>query len=116
VRSFAQATLPNCEHCGGSNTYRLISRFAVHRSADSAIDNMDLDDSAMEDPRTMARAMRKMQGELGEESTPEFEEMLDEMESGKLPDDNDFGDGGDAGGMEGLSDDEDTKSSASETP
>jgi putative FmdB family regulatory protein len=115
VRSLAQSSQPSCEHCGSQDTYRLISRFAVHRSVDTSLDNMDLDDSAMEDPRAMAKAMRQMQSEMGEESTPEMEEMLDQMESGNLPDEGDFG-GDDLDGMGGPGDDEDTKPAAGDMP
>jgi putative FmdB family regulatory protein len=108
VRSLSQSSQPSCEHCGSQDTYRLISRFAIHRSPGSSLDDMDLDDSVMEDPRAMARAMRQMQSEMGEESTPEMEEMLDELESGKLPDESDFGDGEDLGDMDAPHDEEDT--------
>jgi hypothetical protein len=38
----------------------------------------------------MAQWMRRMQKEMGEEVTPEFEEMLGEMESGaEFPEDGD---------------------------
>jgi hypothetical protein len=49
------------------------------------------DDADMEDPRKMAQHMRRMQRDMGEDSTPEFEQMLEQMESGDL----DAGDMGD---------------------
>jgi hypothetical protein len=38
-------------------------------------------DMDQEDPREMAQWMRRMQREMGDEVTPEFEQMLEEMES-----------------------------------
>ena len=77
---------PSCEHCGSAKMTRLISRFSFRRSWG---DSLELSPESgmpddMEDPRQMARYMRKMQSEMGEESSPEFEEMLDQMESGDL--------------------------------
>lgn len=94
VRTPSQDTTPICEHCGSPNLSRLISRFAVHRSAgdslDSAPDSEAFGDVNPEDPKAMAGWMRRMQKEMGEESTPEFEEMVDELESGRaLEDDGD---------------------------
>ncbi len=38
-----------------------------------------------EDPRSMARMMRKMGHELGEDMPPEFDEVVDRLESGQSP-------------------------------
>ena len=81
-----------CEHCGSTSLTRLLSRFATTKSEDSRLDSLadpsnlgGLDES---DPRGVARWMRKMGKEMGEEfGGQEFDEMLDEMESGKMPDD-----------------------------
>ena len=81
-----------CEHCGSTSLTRLLSRFATTKSEESRLDSLadpsnlgGLDES---DPRSMARWMRKMGKEMGEEfAGQEFDEMLDEMESGKMPDD-----------------------------
>ena len=89
VRTSTQGTIPVCEHCGSQDLSRLISKFAVHRSGggslDWAPDSEAFGDVNQEDPRAMAGWMRRMQKEMGEESTPEFEEMVQEMESGQLP-------------------------------
>jgi putative FmdB family regulatory protein len=81
-----------CEHCGSTSLTRLLSRFATARSEESRLDSLadpsnlaGLDEN---DPRSMARWMRKMGKEMGEELGGEdFDEMVDEMESGKMPDD-----------------------------
>ncbi|MGH7897705.1 MAG: FmdB family zinc ribbon protein [Candidatus Binatia bacterium] len=90
-----------CEHCGSTSLTRLLSRFATTRSEEARLDALadpsnlsGLDES---DPRTMARWMRRMGKEMGEDlSGEDFDGMVDEMESGKTPDD----DGGDLGGSE----------------
>jgi hypothetical protein len=38
-----------------------------------------------DDPRALARMMRKMGDELGEDMDPEFDEVLDRLESGQSP-------------------------------
>ncbi len=81
-----------CEHCGSTSLTRLLSRFATARSEESRLDSLadpsnlaGLDEN---DPRSMARWMRKMGKEMGDEfGGAEFDEMVDEMESGQSPDD-----------------------------
>ena len=97
VRSMTGTHEANCDHCGGGNLTRLISRVSFHRSwGDSlnwAPDSAFPGDTDQEDPQQMAQWMRQMKKEMGDEVTPEFEEMMDEMESeGAGPDygDDDF--------------------------
>jgi putative FmdB family regulatory protein len=80
-----------CEHCGSKSLTRLLSRFAMTRSEESRLDALadpsNLSGLDENDPRSMARWMRKMGREMGDEMGGEdFDEMLDEMESGKNPD------------------------------
>ena len=75
-----------CEHCGGRNLTRLMSRFAMLRSEDARLDDL-ADPSSLggldeNDPKSMARWMRKMGKELGEDAGDDFDEMVDEMEAG----------------------------------
>ena len=92
---------PVCEHCGGRNLARLMSRFAMVKSEDARLDDLT-DDSSLSgldesDPKSMARWMRKMGKELGEDAGDDFDEMVDEMEGG-----GDDEDGGDVGGGDDL--------------
>lgn len=83
-----------CEHCGATRMRRLMSRFAMPRSEEARMDAIadpsalgDLDEN---DPKSLARAMRKMGREMGDEfAGPEFEEAVNEIESN-----GDIGDGG----------------------
>lgn len=84
-----------CEHCGSRELDRLLSRFAMVRSEESRLDAL-ADESTLDgvdenDPRSMARWMKKMGSELGEDMGEDFDEMVDEIESGA--DDSDEPDG-----------------------
>lgn len=69
-----------CLHCGGSKLERLLSRFAVPTSEESRLESLTdpanlggLDES---DPRSVARLMKKMGEEMGEDVS-DVEAMLD---------------------------------------
>jgi putative FmdB family regulatory protein len=96
---------PVCEHCGSRDLTRLMSRFAMVRSEDARLDDLadpsslsGLDDN---DPKSMARWMRKMGKELGEDST-ELDEMADELEAGGAAEDESDGDDTASGGEDDL--------------
>ena len=79
----------SCPHCGSANLKRLLSRVRVLRSEDSRLDSMadpsawgDIDEN---DPRSMARAMRRMGDEMGEDLPDEFDEVVDRLEGGEDP-------------------------------
>ena len=102
-RSIQGATAAACSHCGSTDLTRLISRVAVMRSEESHFEDLasdaslaDLDES---DPRSVARWARRMGREMGEELGPEFDEMVERMEAGEMPEDL-----GEGGGEEPLDD------------
>ena len=100
-RNVNSSTAAVCPNCGGSDLSRLISRFAVVRNEDQMLDSLD-DDSLLSgvdenDPRSVAAWARKMQSKMGEEVEPEFEEMIDRMEAGEMPDELDDEGGADDG-------------------
>ncbi len=87
VRGFEQTAAPECPICHSADVRRLISRFAVVRGEDSHLEEL-ADSSTMggfdeNDPVSIARYARKMGQELGEEMPPEFEEVVDRLESGQ---------------------------------
>ena len=95
-RSIRDATAVVCSHCGSTDLTRLISRVAVLRPEGSHLDDLasdaslaDLDES---DPRSVARWARRMGREMGEDLGPEFDEMVERMEAGEMPED--LGEGG----------------------
>ena len=90
-----------CKHCGSTRMRRLMSRFATPRSEEARMDAMsdpssfsDVDEN---DPKSVARALRKMGKEMGDEmGGSEFEEAVDELERGRSLDDDDGETGGGA--------------------
>ena len=77
---------PVCDRCGSRKLTRLMSRFALVRSEDSRLGDLS-DPSSLSgidenDPKTMARWMRKMGKELGEDAGEDFDQMVDELEAG----------------------------------
>jgi len=90
-RSFADAQerQAKCPRCGGVHLVRLVSRVAVLRSEESRLDDL-ADPSSLggldeNDPKSLARFMRKMAGETGEDLGPEFEEVVGRLEAGEDP-------------------------------
>jgi putative FmdB family regulatory protein len=105
--SAAASAVPACSHCGSTDLSRLVSRVAVLRSEESRLEDLadpsalgDLDEN---DPKSIARWARKLGGELGEDMGGEFDEMVDKMEAGEMPDEL----AGEDGGIGGLGDDGD---------
>ncbi len=94
----------SCKHCGGSKLRRLMSRFAMPKSEESRLESLSdpsnfagVDEN---DPKSVARMMKKMGKELGDEfSGDDFDEAMEEIEGGGGGED-DFGGGG--GGGEDL--------------
>jgi putative FmdB family regulatory protein len=90
-RSFADAESRDavCPRCGKSNLRRLISRVAVVHSEESRLDDLadpsSLDGLDENDPKSLARFMRKMAAETGEDLGPEFEEVVGRLEAGEDP-------------------------------
>jgi putative FmdB family regulatory protein len=100
---------PSCPRCGASDLTRVPSTFAVPRRGakseskpaapgaapdDAAMDRMEhemmqmvsgLDENDTENPRVMARMMRRLAETAGEPVTPTMEEMLRRMEAGEDP-------------------------------
>ena len=97
-----------CLHCKSLNVQRRINRVRIARSEDSRLDDL-ADPSALagleDDPKAMGRMMRQMSQEMGEDLGPEFDEVIDRLESGQSPDEieeslPDLGEGGGFGGVD----------------
>jgi hypothetical protein len=89
LRSLSDESPPHCTACGSQNLRRLISKVALLRSEESRLESL-ADPSSLSgldenDARSLARWMRKMGGEMGEDLGPEFNEMVDRMEAGESP-------------------------------
>jgi putative FmdB family regulatory protein len=76
-----------CKHCGSDKLARLMSRFAMPKSEEARMEALtdpssfgDLDEN---DPKSVARVMRKLGKEMGDEMDgPEMDQAIDEMERG----------------------------------
>jgi putative FmdB family regulatory protein len=83
-------TIPvTCPECGSERLQRRIGRVRVARSEESRLDKLadpsqwsGLDE---DDPRSLAKMMRAMGQELGEEMPPEFDEVVGRLEAGESP-------------------------------
>jgi len=93
LRSFrdAETVQPLCPHCGHPELERLVSRISLLKSEDARLDSLadpssmgDLDEN---DPGSIARWMKKMSAEAGEDMGEEFHEVVDRLEGGQSPED-----------------------------
>lgn len=78
-----------CPRCGAHRFQRLVSRVALVRSEESRLEDLadpsGLDGLDEDDPKSLGRWLRKMGAEMGEEMPPEFDEVIDRLESGQSP-------------------------------
>jgi putative FmdB family regulatory protein len=79
--SVKAAVEPKCRHCGGRNLMKLVSRVAFLRSEESRLERL-ADPSSLggldeEDPKSVARWMKKMGREMGEEAGEDFDAEVD---------------------------------------
>ena len=90
-RSIQSEAAAVCPHCSSRDLVRLISRVAVVRSDGGRLDDLASDagmaDLDERDPRSLARWARRMGREMGEELGPEFDEVVERLEAGEMPDD-----------------------------
>jgi hypothetical protein len=103
----------NCPNCSSKEVQRKIGRIRIGKSEESRLEGL-ADPSALDgledDPKALGKMMRKMSSEMGEDMGPEFDEVIDRLESGQSPEEieeavPDLGEGmGDMGGMGGMGD------------
>ncbi|MHB1004272.1 MAG: FmdB family zinc ribbon protein [Chloroflexota bacterium] len=90
-RSFAADAPIKCRRCGSSELRKLISSFYAPKSEDALLESLadpgNLGDVDENDPRSMARWARRMAQETGEDLGSDFDEMVDHMEAGDMPED-----------------------------
>jgi putative FmdB family regulatory protein len=80
----------SCPRCGGTEMERVMSRFSTSRkgspqSSGGGEDLPDLSGIDENDPRSMARAIRHMADEMGEDLGPELDEAITRLEAGEDP-------------------------------
>ena len=82
IKSISNPGLIRCPRCGSGELTRLLSRFATPKSEDARLESLadpshlgDLDEN---DPRSLARWMKRMGKEMGEDLGEDFESAVDE--------------------------------------
>lgn len=78
-----------CAHCGSGDVRRRMTKVRIAKSEESRLDSMAEEFSSLEDiendPKALARMMRKMGKETGEKLPDEFDEVVDRLEAGQSP-------------------------------
>ena len=76
------ASSPTCPRCGGTALSRLMSRFATVKSEearlDALADSSSFGDLNEDDPASVARFMKKMGREFGDDLGEDFDAAVDE--------------------------------------
>jgi putative FmdB family regulatory protein len=79
-----------CNHCNSEDVRRRMTKVRIAKSDESRAQKMAEDFTGFEnlesDPQTLGHMMRKMGGEMGEDLPPEFDEVVDRLESGQSAD------------------------------
>ena len=79
----------HCAHCQSGHVRRRMTKVRIARSDESRMESAADDFSGMEgledDPKAMARMMRKMGNDMGEDLPSEFNEVVDRLEAGQSP-------------------------------
>jgi putative FmdB family regulatory protein len=74
----------SCTHCGSAHMERLLSRFAAPKSEEARLESLadpgNLGGMDENDPRSMARFMKKMGDEMGEDLSADLDAMMDQPE------------------------------------
>ncbi len=78
----------HCINCNSQHVQRTIGRIRIAHSEESRLENL-ADPANLagleDDPKALARMMRQMGSEMGEDLGPEYGEVLDRLESGQSP-------------------------------
>jgi putative FmdB family regulatory protein len=79
----------HCAHCRSENVRRRMTKVRIAKSDESRLESAADDFAGLEgvedDPKSLARMMRKMGNEMGEEMPSEFNEVVNRLEAGQSP-------------------------------
>jgi putative FmdB family regulatory protein len=86
VMNLKELFVPVCQRCGSHSLERILSRVHVRLSEETRLERLadpaqwsGLDEN---DPKSMARMLKKMGLELGEDSAGEVDQLVDEAMAG----------------------------------
>ena len=78
----------HCTNCNSLSVQRQIGRIRIAQSEESRLEKI-ADPANLagleDDPKALAKMMRQMGSEMGEDMGPEYDEVLDRLESGQSP-------------------------------
>lgn len=76
-----------CTHCNSEDVRRRMTKVRIAKSDESRAQSMAEDFTGFEnlesDPQALGHMMKKMGSEMGEDLPPEFDEVVDRLESGQ---------------------------------
>jgi len=79
----------HCAHCQSDNVRRRMTKVRIAKSdssrMESAADDFSGMDGIEDNPKALAKMMRKMGGDMGEELPSEFNDVVDRLEAGQSP-------------------------------
>jgi putative FmdB family regulatory protein len=91
VLNLANQVPATCSHCASARVERILSRFASPKSEEARLealaDPSNLAGLDENDPQSMARFMKTMGEEMGEDLGDEFSEAMESEESGPMESD-----------------------------
>ena len=91
VRTLTEEPDPSCDHCGGRDMSRLISKVSIQKSWGNSLPDTGGLSGEDGDPREMADYLRHMRRELGGEVGSDFERTIDELEAESFAEEHGFG-------------------------
>ena len=99
VMRISDPTPPVCPRCGGTRLRRLMSRFATVRSEEDRLDSL-ADPSSLggldeDDPKSVAKGMKRMGNEMGEDLGDDVDEALEQEAGGDFEAPSEAAGGGD---------------------
>ncbi len=78
-----------CIHCNSENVRRRITKVRIAKSEsiriETATDGLAGMEDVGDDPKALARMMKKMGNDMGEDIPNEFNEVVDRLEAGQTP-------------------------------
>jgi len=79
----------HCAHCKSDNVRRRMTKVRIAKSDSSRLESAADDFSGMDgienDPKALAKMMRKLGGEMGQDMPSEFNDVASRLEAGQSP-------------------------------
>lgn len=80
-----------CSHCNSEDVRRRMTKVRIAKSEESRMESMAENfagfENMQQDPQALGAMMRNMSTQMEQNLPPEFDEVVDRLESGQSPDD-----------------------------